>query len=115
MSPSRGTNGETQWSKCSAEVASNLAWAKCLHDSAKPSKKLDHSRFLDSPGRVYTAKKQCEILLRDKDAVVAPNQDLTSICYNLHCKTPHRSGFYFAGPALDGTECGNKKVSVNFN
>ncbi|EFA07053.2 A disintegrin and metalloproteinase with thrombospondin motifs adt-1 [Tribolium castaneum] len=109
MSPSRGTNGETQWSRCSAEVVSKLSWAKCLHDSSRPPKQLDHSRFLDSPGQVYTAKKQCEILLRDKDAVVAPNQDLTTICFNLQCKTPHRSGYYFAGPALDGTECGKKR------
>ncbi|XP_063905245.1 A disintegrin and metalloproteinase with thrombospondin motifs adt-2-like [Zophobas morio] len=109
MSPSRGTNGETQWSHCSAEVVSKLGWAKCLQDSARPPKNLDHSHFLDSPGQVYTAKRQCEILLRDKHAVVAPNQELSSICFNLQCKTPHRSGYYFAGPALDGTECGSKR------
>jgi hypothetical protein len=110
MSPSRGTNGETQWSHCSAEVVAKLGWAKCLQDSARPQKNLDHSRFLDSPGQIYTAKRQCEILLRDKDAVMSPNQQLSTICYNLQCKTPHRSGYYFAGPALDGTKCGNKKV-----
>lgn len=72
----------------------------------------DHSRFLDVPGRIYTAKKQCEILLRDKDAVMASNQAQSEVCYNLQCKTPHRSGFYFAGPALDGTPCGSGKVCV---
>jgi len=30
----------------------------------------------------------------------------------LKCKTPHRSGFYFAGPALEGTTCGKNEVSV---
>lgn len=71
---------------------------------------MDHSRFLDTPGRSYTAKKQCEILLRDKDAVMSTSQKLDTICYNLQCKTPHRSGYYHAGPALDGTECGRGKV-----
>nr|CAH7759323.1 unnamed protein product [Callosobruchus chinensis] len=107
MSPSRGTNGETQWSTCSADVVADLKWAKCLQDTAKPKKLMDHSQFLNNPGQMYTAKKQCEILLRDKDAVVLPHQQLTTICYNLQCKTPNRSGFYFAGPALEGTQCGN--------
>ncbi|KAF7280146.1 hypothetical protein GWI33_006323 [Rhynchophorus ferrugineus] len=109
MSPSRGTNGETQWSSCSADVMAKLGWAKCLKDHAKPIRSRDHSRFLDVPGRLYTAKKQCEILLRDRDAVAAPNQQQSEICYNLQCKTPHRSGYYHAGPALDGTPCGSGK------
>lgn len=109
MSPSRGTNGETQWSSCSADVMTKLSWATCLRDSGKPPTRLDHSKFMDSPGQMYTSKKQCEILLRDKDAIMSPNQKLNTICYSLQCKTPRRSGYYFAGPALDGTECGNKQ------
>ncbi|CAH1981328.1 unnamed protein product [Acanthoscelides obtectus] len=109
MSPSRGTNGETQWSTCSADVVADLKWAKCLQDSAKPKKHMDHSRYLNNPGQMYTAKQQCEILLRDKDAVALPDQDLSTVCYNLQCKTPNRSGYYFAGPALEGTQCGNGK------
>lgn len=90
-------------------------WAKCLQDSgALVSHSFDHSVFLNQPGLSYPAKKQCEILLRDRDAVVAPNQKLDGICYNLQCKTPHRSGFYFAGPALEGTQCGNGRVMGNF-
>ncbi|KAG5886065.1 hypothetical protein JTB14_009513 [Gonioctena quinquepunctata] len=115
MSPSRGTNGETQWSTCSANIMANLGWAKCLQDSAKPSKTMDHSIFLDTPGQIYTAKKQCEILLRDRDAVILPNQELSTICYNLQCKTPHRSGYYFAGPALEGTHCGKGKYCYGGN
>ncbi|CAG9765921.1 unnamed protein product [Ceutorhynchus assimilis] len=109
MSPSRGTNGETQWSTCSADIMSKMEWAKCLQDSSPPQQGKDHSRFLDIPGRIYTAKKQCEILLRDKDAVMSPNQQQNDICYNLQCKTPNRSGYYFAGPALDGTPCGTSR------
>lgn len=89
-------------------------WAKCLHDTAVHPKSTDHTRFLGIPGQKYTAKRQCEILLRDKDAVMLPHQELSTICYNLQCKTPHRSGYYFAGPALEGTQCGNGKVNIIF-
>ncbi|XP_050295786.1 A disintegrin and metalloproteinase with thrombospondin motifs adt-2-like isoform X1 [Anthonomus grandis grandis] len=109
MSPSRGTNGETQWSTCSAQIVAKLDWAKCLKDVAKPLRGKDHSRFLDIPGRIYTSKKQCEILLRDKDAVMSPSQKQSDVCYSLQCKTPNRSGYYSAGPALDGTPCGSGK------
>ncbi|XP_033324352.2 ADAMTS metallopeptidase stall [Megalopta genalis] len=105
MSPSRGTHGETVWSKCSREVAEKLTYTKpCLKDRPykRPNDRLDHARFFDLPGRVWTAKKQCEVLLRDKDATVAT---LYNACEALQCKTPHRSGYYIAGPALDGTYC----------
>ncbi|KRT81540.1 Peptidase, partial [Oryctes borbonicus] len=106
MSPSRGTQGETQWSTCSADVMRNLDWATCLNDRGNQMKHLDHSIFMETPGRTYTAQKQCEILLRDRNAYVVPEDDLSVICYSLRCKTPHRSGYYFSGPALEGTECG---------
>ncbi|XP_047368388.1 A disintegrin and metalloproteinase with thrombospondin motifs 2-like isoform X3 [Vespa velutina] len=105
MSPSRGVQGETIWSECSREVVRALSRNKpCLLD--KPTldedKSLDHRRFLDLPGKEWNAKKQCEILLLDKDATVAT---LHQVCQALQCKSPHRSGYYFAGPALDGTDC----------
>ncbi|CAG9859468.1 unnamed protein product [Phyllotreta striolata] len=109
MSPSRGTNGETQWSTCSANVMADIGWAKCLLDRGKIKQSTDHRKYLETPGQKFTAKTQCEILLRDRDAVVLPSQDLTTVCYNLQCKTPHRSGYYFAGPALEGTSCGKGK------
>ncbi|XP_031329539.1 A disintegrin and metalloproteinase with thrombospondin motifs adt-1-like [Photinus pyralis] len=110
MSPSRGTSGETQWSSCSAEVMANLLNSKCLQDfTGIPNKNLDHSIHKDLPGQAFSAKKQCEILLRDKDAVVSPNRELSKLCDSIECKTPNRGGSYFAGPALDGTECGKRK------
>ncbi|KAJ8925540.1 hypothetical protein NQ315_009380 [Exocentrus adspersus] len=115
MSPSRGTNGETQWSTCSAEIMTQLSWAKCLQDSGKSPKHLDHAHFLDTPGQIYTAKRQCELLLRDKAATILPHQELSTICYNLQCTTPHKSGYYFAGPALEGTQCGKGKYCYGGN
>lgn len=77
MSPSRGTNGETLWSSCSAGVVSSMPWAKCLEDSPPPTAKhLDHSKYEDLPGQVWGAKKQCEVLLRDKDAVLYNQEKL---------------------------------------
>lgn len=71
MSPSRGTNGETLWSTCSAEVAKSMGWAKCLEDSPpKPQKGLDHAKYENLPGVYWGAKRQCEVLLRDKDAEI---------------------------------------------
>ncbi|CAB3240453.1 unnamed protein product [Arctia plantaginis] len=112
MSPSRGTNGEASWSTCSARVAAELRWATCLLDGAEeddqdiPSE-LQHERFGGAPGAVWSAKKQCEVLLRDKDAVATPAGAVPEHCSQLACRTPHRAGFYYAGPALPGTSCGH--------
>lgn len=85
---------------------------KCLMDkpgTVPPDR--NHNRYDDTPGQSFGAKKQCEILLRDKDAHVSlVGGSLSGICQQLQCRTPHRSGYYFAGPALEGTDCGNGLV-----
>lgn len=109
MSPSRGTQGETIWSECSRDIVRKLSRTKpCLLDKAVVNRdmSLNHSRFHGLPGRKWGAKMQCELLLRDKDAVVVT---LSGACQALQCKSPHRSGYYFAGPALDGTHCAQGK------
>uniref|UniRef100_A0A1B0EVJ6 Putativedisintegrin and metalloproteinase with thrombospondin motifs 16 n=1 Tax=Lutzomyia longipalpis TaxID=7200 RepID=A0A1B0EVJ6_LUTLO len=104
MSPSRGVDGETTWSTCSADVVRSLRrFATCLMD--KPDSVAtdrDAWIFEGVPGRTWTARKQCQLLLLDQDALATES---SGMCRNLHCRTPHRSGFYFAGPALEGTEC----------
>ncbi|XP_043278023.1 A disintegrin and metalloproteinase with thrombospondin motifs adt-1-like [Venturia canescens] len=107
MSPSRGTQGETIWSSCSREVALGLYDAKpCLSDNegiAGDRGRIEHvARYGNFPGRKWNAKKQCELLLRDKDAVVV---SLENACQALRCKSPHRTGYFYAGPALEGTLC----------
>ncbi|CAH2102707.1 unnamed protein product [Euphydryas editha] len=113
MSPSRGTNGEATWSQCSARVVADLQWATCLFDGEDDldvPKQLQHERFRDAPGVIWGAKKQCEVLLRDKDAAAAdvPGAEggEAARCAQLACRSPHRAGFYYAGPALPGTACG---------
>ncbi|XP_026320254.1 A disintegrin and metalloproteinase with thrombospondin motifs adt-2-like isoform X2 [Hyposmocoma kahamanoa] len=110
MSPSRGTNGEATWSMCSARVVADLHWATCLLDSGEDldtPNELKHERFGGAPGFVWGAKKQCEILLRDVDAAPSPGGPTTAHCAQLACRSPHRAGFYYAGPALPGTPCGH--------
>lgn len=87
-----------------------FSWAKCLSDRPKSldtSKDLDAWQYNGFPGLSYTAKDQCEILLRDHDAYEFVKNDFSQVCENLHCRTPNRPGFFFAGPALPGTTCGN--------
>jgi a disintegrin and metalloproteinase with thrombospondin motifs 18 len=70
---------------------------------------LDAWKYSGYPGLSYSAKDQCEILLRDHDAYEFVKGDFSQVCENLHCRTPNRPGFFFAGPALPGTFCGNGK------
>jgi len=53
-------------------VAQYFSWATCLNDApTKTRPDLDHAaRFQDEPGQSWGAKRQCEVLLRDKDATL---------------------------------------------
>lgn len=53
-------------------VAQYFSWATCLNDApTKTRPDLDHAaRFQDEPGQRWGAKRQCEVLLRDKDATL---------------------------------------------
>ncbi|XP_060842752.1 A disintegrin and metalloproteinase with thrombospondin motifs adt-2-like [Rhopalosiphum padi] len=119
MSPSRGITGELLWSECSARVAANINNFECLFKQSSSRQlttvqKLNHNKFADKPGQAWDAKKQCELLLLDNDARVmntetnldSSRQQPEDICENLQCETPNRPGYYFAGPALEGTTCG---------
>ncbi|CAH1393194.1 unnamed protein product [Nezara viridula] len=110
MSPSRGVFGETLWSRCSAEIMNTLdTWATCLYDTAEVNNELDHRKFGETPGLVWNLKKQCELLLKDKDADIYSTGNEEDVCQNVQCRTPHRAGFYYSGPAVEGTLCGNNK------
>ena len=51
-----------------------------------------------------------KILLRDADAAPSPSGPVGEHCAQLACRTPHRAGYYYAGPALPGTPCGMHMV-----
>nr|XP_012220743.1 PREDICTED: A disintegrin and metalloproteinase with thrombospondin motifs 2-like isoform X2 [Linepithema humile] len=104
MSSYQFHQGQIAWSECSRDIASRLWHTKpCLRDRTKNLEDVfDHSRYQNLPGREWTAKAQCEVYFRDKDANVV---SLLDICKTLECETPHKKGFYLTGPALDGTYC----------
>ncbi|XP_067214583.1 A disintegrin and metalloproteinase with thrombospondin motifs adt-2-like isoform X3 [Linepithema humile] len=114
MSSNQYYQGQVIWSECSRGIAEALWYKKdCLRDQTRPKRlgdtslslgdtSLDHSRYHDLPGRKWTAKAQCEIYFRDKDANVV---SLLDICKTLECETPHDNLYVFTGPALEGTYC----------
>jgi hypothetical protein len=47
---------------------------------------MDHAaRFQDEPGQIWGAKRQCEVLLRDKDATLLNPDKLQVQKVILHC------------------------------
>ena len=75
--------------------------------------------FGNLPGLIYTPSKQCQIYTQDKNARLyirstegldKPNQE---ICTGLKCKVSDgNSGYYTAGPALEGTVCGRNHYCI---
>ncbi|XP_064479406.1 A disintegrin and metalloproteinase with thrombospondin motifs adt-1-like [Ornithodoros turicata] len=114
MSPSRGTKGETTWSDCSSEVVIKMGDTSCLSD--KPSgiqDALQHDKFGNLPGQEWDSHDQCKIFLRDEDAALFNSSVIGKVCERVTCKTPNRMGYYKAGPALEGTFCGDQKWCRN--
>jgi len=107
MSASRGTKGESQWSSCSVK-ALNEANLSCLDENSKgdvESMDLDAGVY---PGEVWSASRQCQIFLLDNDAHIDHTEStFKAMCYSIKCRTPKREGYYRAGPALEGTACGD--------
>ncbi|XP_022908374.2 A disintegrin and metalloproteinase with thrombospondin motifs adt-1-like [Onthophagus taurus] len=105
MSASRGTSGETQWSSCSADVMEKLKKKKCLQDVGLTT--FDHSKFFETPGRLYSPKKQCELFLSNEKSYAV--EDQSEICQTLKCTLPGKAEIYSSGPPLDGTKCDENK------
>ena len=55
------------------------------------------------PGLQWSSDEQCQFLLRDPEARTDhTDEDLHTICERLYCKSPTKTGYYAAGPALEG-------------
>ncbi|XP_067214568.1 A disintegrin and metalloproteinase with thrombospondin motifs 7-like isoform X2 [Linepithema humile] len=103
MSPFKLRYDQVTWSECSQMIATHIWDTKeCLRDHTINLKDVyDHSRYEDLPGRQWTAKAQCEVYFRDKNANVV---SLLDICKTLQCETP--KGTYCApGKECHGGEC----------
>ncbi|XP_077550144.1 uncharacterized protein LOC144163187 [Haemaphysalis longicornis] len=108
MSPSRGTKGETTWSSCSAHVIHKMGDKTCLSNRPDGVTGLPDLESLQNlPGQEWDAHDQCKIFLRDHDAELYNTSLISNVCEQVICKTRNRQGYYKAGPALDGTFCGD--------
>ncbi|XP_042863125.1 uncharacterized protein LOC122247686 [Penaeus japonicus] len=142
MSASRSTSGETNWSSCSREIVETLSDATRRLRKLVSQKRLrdvrlevhqrrnelvfvfegdrrdavhDHSTHDQSyPARPGDAYDQCRVFLRDNDATLYNESlaQLQSVCNTVMCRSPHRIGYFKAGPALDGTYCGSESWCV---
>nr|XP_012234457.1 PREDICTED: A disintegrin and metalloproteinase with thrombospondin motifs 17-like [Linepithema humile] len=122
------------WSKCSRQVAKELWRTKqCLLNTTIESSYTYEvytvnrtiatakvkAQYDNTIKREWTAKKQCELYLRNRNANVVT---LLNVCQYLQCEEPtsvnyvlttNNSNFmynfnytyFFAGPALEGTHC----------
>ena len=115
MSSSRGSEGETNWSVCSAEKMSKINY-ECLKEKSEfrnENELNDHNKFGMRPGQTWNANDQCKLFTKDKQAYLV-NEKLSSICdVTLVCATPNKFGQFHAGPALEGTDCGEKRWCVD--
>ncbi|XP_042241470.1 uncharacterized protein LOC121879048 isoform X2 [Homarus americanus] len=111
MSASRSTSGETNWSSCSREILETIK-APCLSEVMVEPTRHDHHKYKQLPGQTWDAYDQCRIFLRDKEATLY-NQTLDqNVCKTVMCRSPNRIGYFKAGPALDGTFCGNSSWCI---
>lgn len=67
------------------------------------------------PGRFLDAHDQCKLFLNDEDAYFYNNMSsIGDICHvTITCKTPNLIGYFTAGPALEGTFCGDGATCVH--
>ncbi|XP_067214031.1 A disintegrin and metalloproteinase with thrombospondin motifs adt-2-like isoform X2 [Linepithema humile] len=115
-------DGDIIWSPLSRRmIKEKLKDKLCLKDHGRPMLTMinysdknhknslyefNNSRYHGLPGRKWTAKAQCELLLRNKDANAVTLHD---ICQNLLCDVPNKDKHSFSGPALEGTYCALRK------
>ncbi|CAL4062803.1 unnamed protein product, partial [Meganyctiphanes norvegica] len=113
MAAGRGLRGATTWSICARRKLAELD-GPCLKEAsamaiAGPDGAImDHSVYAGMPGQVWDAQEQCRWFLRDNDAQLEDISRMHEVCDSVSCASPHRIATYLAGPALEGTYCGDQ-------
>ena len=115
MSPTLGS-GKTTWSSCSREYLDKFLQtpqSACVHDSSTHVNILH--QFLSAhklPGQMFDANQQCALRF-GPESRQSHIQPLESICRLLRCDVGPKGQaiVYHAHPALEGSRCGDRKVS----
>lgn len=112
MSSSRGSSGETSWSKCSRQTLEDLLATrnslKCIFDEPA-AESVVSEEFDGLPGSSLGADEQCRIFLKVDSAIAVDNGDKR--CQVLLCKyRPSDGSIFKAGPGLQGSS-GEKNKS----
>merc|ERR1712168_596332 len=92
---------------------------RCLEESRENTLSnlpaFEHNKFGGMPGLNWTADSQCRFYTQ-KTAVhhyVPPHEaNDNNICMRLNCKEVNGRGYYSAGPALEGTLCGENRYCM---
>ena len=114
MSPTLGA-GKTSWSSCSRDYLDKFvrsAQASCILGSSPHINIINQFIPKDKlPGQTFNADQQCALRF-GADARHSSLQALEDICRLVRCDTGsgRNAIAYHAHPALEGTNCGHKKV-----
>jgi len=112
MSASRGTKGEVKWSQCSRNVVQSLNM-DCLRDDNGAPPEWDDDSYNNMPGLKLSSDQQCAFLLKDSEAKMDHDEhNMYKICERMYCKSPTKTGYFAAGPALEGTRCSKSDNKV---
>ncbi|XP_045102355.1 A disintegrin and metalloproteinase with thrombospondin motifs adt-1-like isoform X1 [Portunus trituberculatus] len=112
MAAGRGLKGATTWSTCAREKIRQQK-NSCLKEGGVAAdgaaSQWNHGKYLGLPGQRWDATAQCKLFLKDDDAGLPDPMKITEVCNSVTCVSPYRISTYLAGPALEGTYCGEKK------
>ena len=61
-----------------------------------------------------SSDQQCAFLLKDSEAKMDHDEhNMYKICERMYCKSPTKTGYFAAGPALEGTRCSKSDNKVS--
>lgn len=119
MSPTLGS-GKTTWSSCSSDYLDKFlqtSQSSCIQSGSSHVNIMQQFHSANKlPGQIFDASQQCALRF-GPDSRKSQIQPLEDICRLLRCDTgPKRSIIvYHAHPALEGTRCGDDKVSLVYD
>ena len=84
MSPTRGSTGETEWSRCSAEILRKGAGHDCLLEEERQAANRVDVNEDRLPGQIWSSRAQCQVVIVGNSLIV------TYIIYNIRVHASQR-------------------------